>query len=333
VQVATGAALQAAQAEGGNISAQTLAAYATIGVNTYLTGGDVNNQAAQLANHEYIGTTNFFLEYPDKLQTFAVSFNTQLGTTGIALQGELDYRRNTPLQYDGSEIVFATGTPLEPVLLAAQGIALPSACTPAFPTLSRCDQLGAYAPNQRVQGWGRYDVWQFSTLAKYALPKILGASEVLLIAEAGVTHIPNLPNKTSGGPNGNGLLISGNGNNLPGNVSVASALGASGGLVEPLDRFADATSWGYVAVLSLQYPSLIGSWNVSPRFSWQQDVKGTSPLGGNFVEGRRALGVGVDANLQNRWNLGLSYVNYGGGGQWNLLRDRDYVAATLKFSF
>jgi hypothetical protein len=335
VQVATGAGLQAAQLAGGNISAQTLASYATIGVNTYLSGGlpAAEAQAGQLANHEYIETTQTVAEYPDKLQTFAVSFNTQLGTTGIALQGEVDYRHNTPLQFDPSELVFAAGTTVEPALFGLQGSAIPGSCTSALPTLTRCDQLGAYGPDQYIQGWGRYDVWQASMLAKYALPPMLGASEVVLIAEAAFTDVPGLPSPTSGGPNGTGLLIAGTGNNLPGNAAVASAAGASGGAIEPLDRFATATSWGYVAVASLQYPSLIGPWNVSPRISWQQDVSGTSPLGGNFVEGRHTLGLGVVGTLLNRWEVDLNYASYGGGNQYNQLRDRDWVAATVKYSF
>jgi len=335
IQAGAGAGYGAATAAGGNITPATLASYATIAANAYLSGGAAaaNYQAAQLANHEYIETTQFFAEYPDKLQTFAVSFNTQLGTTGIALQGELDYRHNTPLQFDGSELVFATGTPLEAALLPLQGLTMPGTCMAAFPTLSRCNQIGVFGPDQVVQGWGRYDVWQASMLAKYALPKMLGASEVILIAEAGLTDVPSLPSKTSGGPNGQGLNLATPGTNLPGGVLEASAVGGSGGATEPLNRFATSTSWGYLALLQFSYPSLIGPWNVNPRVVWQQDVNGMSPLGGNFVEGRRTLGFGVAAELQNRWVIDLSYANYGGGGQYNLLRDRDFVAATIKYSF
>jgi len=72
---------------------------------------------------------------------------------------------------------------------------------------------------------------------------------------------------------------------------------------------------------------------VSPHFTWSQDVKGTSPLGGNFIEGRHSFGVGIGANLQNRWEIDLNYAAYGGGNYYNQLRDRDFVAATVKFSF
>jgi hypothetical protein len=334
VLVATGAGQQAAQQAGGNISQQTLASYATIGANAYLNGGlpAAEAQAAQLANNEYIETTNLFAEYPDKLQTFAVSFNTQLGTSGIALAGELDYNHNMPLQYDGSELVFATGTPLEPVLFGAQGISIPGSCTAAFPTLTRCDQLGDYGPNQYVQGWGRYDVWQLELNATKSLPPVLGAQQIVLLLEAGVTDIPGLPSKTSGGPNGNGLLLATPGTNLSGNP-LAAATTFGGGATESLDRFADSTSWGYVALLQADYPSALGAWNLQPKVFWQQDVKGMSPLGGNYVEGRHTLGVTLGANLQNRWEIDLNYASYGGGGQYNLLRDRDFVAATVKFSF
>jgi len=337
IQVATGAGLQAAAQAGGNISAQTLASYATIGANTYLAGGDINGQAAALANHEYIETNQFFAEYPDKLQTFAVSFNTVLGTSGVTLAGELDYRHNTPLQYDGSEIVFAAGTALESALLPLQGLALPGVCTAAFPTLTDCGQLAnnktPYGPSAYIQGWGRYDVYQLELNATKNLPPMLGAQQVVMLLEAGMTDVPSLPGKTTGGPNGNGLLLAGAGNNLPGNAAVAFANGASGGAVEPLDRFADQYSWGYVALLSFEYPSAIGPWNLNPKFIWKQDIKGTSPLGGNFVEGRHTLFVVLNANLQNRWDLDLSYANFGGGGQYNQWRDRDYVAATVKYSF
>ena len=333
VRFGTGYGLQTAAKAGGDISAQTLATYATIGVNTYLSGGNVLNQALQLANHEYIETTQYFAEYPDNLQTFAVSFNTQLGTTGIALQGEFDWRRNTPLQFDDSELVFATGSPLEPVLFAAQGLPFPADCNATVPTLTRCNQLGVFAPGQYVQGWGRYNVYQFQMTATKAFPPMLGAQQGVLVAEVGLTSIPGLPSKTGAGPAGQGLRFESPGTNLSGNM-LGAATQFGGGSVEPLNRFADRTSWGYVLLAKLDYPSLIGAWNLSPRITWEHDVRGTTPgPGGNFIEGRHSLGIGLNASLQNRWAVDVSYANFGGAGQYNLLRDRDFIAASLKYSF
>ena len=104
--------------------------------------------------------------------------------------------------------------------------------------------------------------------------------------------------------------------------------------VEPQDRFADATSWGYRLAGRLEYPGLMGPWNVVPRFSWQHDVSGTSPgPGGNFVEGRQALTLGVSANLQARWELDLAWTTFGGAGRFNDINDRDFIASSVKFSF
>jgi hypothetical protein len=160
---------------------------------------------------------------------------------------------------------------------------------------------------------------------------MLGAQQVVLLAEVGVTRIPDLPSQTSGGPNGQGLRFNGPGTAVSGNAALAAF---HFGEVEPQSRFADATSWGYRMAARADYPSLIHSWNINPRITWQQDVSGTSPgPGGNFVEGRYALGLGVEANLENRWIFDVSYTQYGGAGRYNELGDRDFVAATIKYSF
>ena len=138
--------------------------------------------------------------------------------------------------------------------------------------------------------------------------------------------------QTSGGPNVSGLLLATPGTNLPGNT-LASQTTFGGHATEPLDRFVTQTSWGYLAVLHMSYKGLIGPWNIDPQIVWQQDVSGMSPLGGNFVEGRHTLGLSVAATLLNRWEIDLSYASYGGGNHYNLLKDRDYIAATLKCSF
>ena len=106
------------------------------------------------------------------------------------------------------------------------------------------------------------------------------------------------------------------------------------GLVEPQNRFADADSWGYRIAGRLEYPNSMGPWTLIPRFFWQHDVDGTTPgPGGAFVEGRYALTLGVTANLQNTWEVDLSWSKYGGAGRYNDINDRDFVAATLKVSF
>jgi hypothetical protein len=321
----------AAAANGGNLTLATATQYATIAGNTVLGGGNVTAQATNLATHEYAKTAQYFTQYPEDIQMLGVSFNTSLGTTGIALQGELSYRMDQPLQYDDVELLFAALTPFEAVALAAQGVPMPATCAPPITTLTRCGQLGAYGPNQVVQGWGLFDVWQAQMTATKAFPPMLGASQLVAVVEAGITQVDGMPDKLTGGPNGRGLRFNGPGTSVSGNAELASR---HFGQVEPQDRFADATSWGYRAALRLDYLGLIGAWNFSPRLVWSHDVNGTTPgPGGNFVEGRYGATIGVGANYQARLEFDLSYTIFGGAGRYNELTDRDFLAATVKYSF
>ena len=64
----------------------------------------------------YPGTARYMFEYPEDIQLFGVSFNTEIGATGISLQGEVSYRRDVPLQVDDIELLVAGLTPFNPAL-------------------------------------------------------------------------------------------------------------------------------------------------------------------------------------------------------------------------
>ena len=331
VALGANAGRNAALANGGNMSLATATEYATIAGNTVLAGGNTTAQASNLATHEYAKTASYFTEYPEDIQLVGLSFNTQLGQTGVALQGEVSYRHDAPLQFDDVELLFAALTPFEAAALGLQGIPMPATCTPALPTLTRCGQLGSYGINQTVQGWGLFDVWQGQMTATKAFPPMLGAAQVIAVLEAGVTHVDGMPSKTSGGPAGRGLRFNGPGTSVSGNAELASRHFNE---VEPLSRFADPTSWGYRLALRFDYLGLIGAWNFTPRIVWSQDVDGTTPgPGGNFVEGRYGATIGVGASYQSRLEFDASYTKFGGAGRYNELTDRDFIALTAKYSF
>ena len=152
VAIAANAGANAAAANGGDLSLETAAGYATIAGNTALGGGSVSAQATALATHEYAQTARYFTEYPEDIQLFGVSFNTQLGTTGIALQGEVSYRQDVPLQFDDVEVLFAALTPFEAAALAAQGIA--DAARPARRPCRRSRAAASSAPTVPTR-WSR----------------------------------------------------------------------------------------------------------------------------------------------------------------------------------
>jgi hypothetical protein len=332
--IATGAQAGAAAAAktGGSLSPTLAQQYATIGANTLLAGGNVTAQATNIATSEYAQTAGYFDEYPQNIKMVGLSFNTQLQKTGVALQGEFTYRHGVPLQLDDVELVYATLTPFEAGIAQLRNTALPATCLPgAGATLTRCNQIGAYGVNQEVRGWGLYDTYQAQFTATKSVANILKASQLVLVFESAVDWIPGLPDKLSGGPNGRGLRLDSPGTNVSGNTALA---GFQFGVVEPGNRFPTRASWGYVLAGRLEYPNLIGAWNILPHFSWAHDVTGTSPgPGGNFVHGRYATTLGVSANLQARTELTVDYTNFGGAGQYNLLNDRDFISASVKYSF
>jgi hypothetical protein len=145
--------------------------------------------------------------------------------------------------------------------------------------------------------------------------------------------VPGLEDRLTGGPVGLGLRYDAPGTNLSGNPNLGG-YPEFPNLVEPGSAFATKLAWGYVIAGRLEYDGVIGDWNLLPHLTWAHDVSGNSPgPGGAFVRGRYASTVGVTASVRQKWDLDVSYTNYAGAGQYNVLNDRDFVAASVKYSF
>ena len=96
----------------------------------------------------------------------------------------------------------------------------------------------------------------------------------------------------------------------------------------------DKTSWGYVAEFGLTYANIFQSgWTMSPILDFYHDVQGTSPTALPFVEGRKAVALNLNFDYHNEWKAGIGYVTYWGGGNMNMLRDRDVVTMSVSRTF
>ncbi len=330
------AGVQAAAGNHGNLSLATATQYATIGANTLLSGGNVAAQAQAFGVNEYGKTANYYDEFPQNIKLLGISFNTQIQKTGTALQGEVAYRHDVPLQVDDVELLNAALTPFEGAVATLQHepVSTPGNCQPQSATpVTGCAQLGAYGPTQTIRGYVLKDTWQGQFTATQIFSNVLKASQAVVLLEAAVDYVPGLENKYSGGPFGLGLRYEAPGTNLGGSPQLGS-YPQYPTLYEPGSAYPTSTSWGYVVAARLEYANLIASWNVLPHLTWSQDVSGVSPgPGGNFIEGRHALTLGVGASLRSKWDFDVSYTQYGGAGQYNLLNDRDFVTASIKYSF
>lgn len=263
--------------------------------------------AGAFATDAYAQTAAYFIAYPEDIQLFGVSFNTTVGTW--AWQGEVSYRQDVPLQLDDVEVLFAALGPINPGLANFNQVA---------------NLTGQF--NTTFSGTRPLDVWQFQTTFTKILGPMMGADSGVLLWEGAVTHVPDLPEKSELRFEGPGTYVSGN--------PILGPVAHAGKPIEDPSHFADDTSWGYRLIGRLDYLNAFGGFNVSPRFAWQQDVDGVSPgPGGNFIEDRTGLTLGVGFSRQATWEFDLSYTMFSGAGRYNLINDRDFLGANVKYSF
>ncbi len=276
--------------------------------------------AGLLVNGNYAGSAYYFLEYPEDIDLYGVSFNTQLGA-GVALQGEISHRLDVPLQVDDVELLFAALSPLRllpaiPQLAPVRGLGALVAAN---------GQLGAYGFNEEIQGYRRFDTTQVQMTATKVFSQVLGADQFTLVGEAGWSTVHDMPNASELRLEGPGTYTSGNPVFTAARVQPAT---------ESASAFPTDSAWGYVLAGRLEYNNAFGAVNFVPRFSWAQDVSGISPgPGGSFLEGREALTVGLGFNYQINWEWDVSYTSFFGAGRYNLINDRDFLAANIKYSF
>jgi hypothetical protein len=191
--------------------------------------------------------------------------------------------------------------------------------------LAATNQVGAYGWEEEIEGFRRFDTSQLQMTGTKVFSGFLGADQFVTVLEAAVGLVHDFPEKEELRLEGPGTYVSGN--------PVHQQYGVQPH-TEPATSFPDELAWGYVLAGRWDYNNAIGAINLSPRFSWAHDVAGLSPgPGGNFIEGRNALTLGLAATYRINWEFDVSYTQYNGANRYNLINDRDFIAANVKFSF
>jgi hypothetical protein len=282
---------------------------------------NTGTQTALLVNGNYAGSASYFLTYPEDIQLLGGSFNTQLGRTGIALQGEVSHRWRVPLQMDDVELLYAALTPLRllpPIPQLAPLIGLGN-------LLASQNQIGKYGFSEQIRGYRRFETTQAQMTATKAISQIFWADQMVLVGEVGWGLVHDLPSPSV-------LRLEG-----PGTYTSANPIFTAAGVqpaAEPTRAFPTSQAWGYVFAGRLEYGNVIGAVNMTPRMSFAHDVGGISPgPGGAFLEGRKAFTFGLGFQYQYNWEFDVSYTDYFGADRYNLINDRDFIAANIKYSF
>lgn len=280
-------------------------------------GGDlacISRTLTGLASATVAGNSRYFIEYPEDIRLYGLSFSTTL-PTGTAWSGELSYRPNAPVQLNTTDILFGGLTPLDPTVSPIQA-----------------------TPGQDTHGYRRKEITQLQTTFTHFIDQVMGASRLTLVGELGWTHVGGLEStsKLRYGRDpvfGPGALPGGRCESLnQGTLGSPDAKNVSRYCEN--DGFTTSNSWGYRARAIWDYPNAIAGVNLRPSVAWSHDVEGYSPgPGANFEEGRKAISLGLNAEYQNTYTADLSYTSFFGGGKYNTQRDRDFVALSFGMSF
>ncbi|MEQ1440036.1 DUF1302 domain-containing protein [Fontimonas sp. SYSU GA230001] len=260
-------------------------------------------------------TGTYFVEYPEDIQLYGLSFNTVVGD--LSLQGEYSYKVDQPLQIDDVEVLLA-------------GVGLPSQLTPP-----PAPAFGSALGGKYIQGWRRHDVSQ----ADLGLTYIFGPSswlrwdQLTVVSEIAGVYVHDLPPESE-------LRYDGPATYTPGDASVAALVSAATlpvfgqGVPQQTEGYATAFSWGYKALARAQYNNILGRFRIEPALRFDHDVKGVTPLPiSNFIQERMQIQASVAAFYFQQWSVETAYTRYFGAGRYNLLSDRDFIDLVVKYSF
>ncbi|MCQ2995287.1 DUF1302 domain-containing protein [Pseudomonas syringae group sp. J309-1] len=259
------------------------------------------------------GNSSYYVEYPEDIHLYGLSFSTTL-PTGTAWSGELSYRPNAPVQINTTDILYSGITPLNPNVSVLQG-----------------------RPDTDQKGYRRKEITQLQTSFTQFFDQVMGAERLTVVGEVGWTHVGGLDSTSKirygrdpsygPGPLPNGQCATLNAGTLTG--------AAQNNLTRYCedDGFTTANSWGYRARAIWDYNSVFAGVNLRPNVAWSHDVKGYSPgPGGNFEEGRKAVSLGLDAEYQNTYTAALAYTNFF-DGKYTTVDDRDFVSLSFGMNF
>ncbi|KAB0493095.1 DUF1302 domain-containing protein [Pseudomonas psychrophila] len=116
------------------------------------------------------GNSSYYVEYPEDIHLYGLSFATRL-STGTAWKGELSYRPNAPVQLNSNDLLYANIT-LLPGLASASPLTV--------------------TPGADVQGYRRKEITQFQTSLSHVFDNAMGANRLTVTGEVGVTYVGGL---------------------------------------------------------------------------------------------------------------------------------------------
>jgi len=99
------------------------------------------------------------------------------------------------------------------------------------------------------------------------------------------------------------------------------------------DGYVTDSAWGYRAQATLEYPDVFSGVSLTPVISLSHDVQGYSPAPGQeFSQGRRSLGLSLEASYLQMYSASMAYKMFD-GGDYNTLSDKDFISLSLGVTY
>ncbi|MBZ9663150.1 DUF1302 domain-containing protein [Pseudomonas sp. LMG 31766] len=133
--------------------------------------GIVPGSGAGLAQSVMLGNGRYYLEYPEDIRLYGMSFSTTL-PTGTAWAGEVSYRPNLPLQINTTDMTLSLLNPIAPGTAPV-----------------------AAGPGEDNVGYRRKEVTQVQTTFTHFFDQVMGAGRFTLVGEIGMAHVGGLESR------------------------------------------------------------------------------------------------------------------------------------------
>ena len=269
-----------------------------------------------------MGPAGYFFEYPEDIRLYGVSFQTSIGGTSVG--GELSYRPNMPMQINTGD---------------QSRLALVNAATGQDNT-HRDLAIGIGGVGSDIQGYEREEFYQAQITAIHFIDRVLGASRLSLVGEAGVNYIGGIGDMRYGRDSLFGQspynvddegvpgVVAGQCSSFQGTAVEAGRSPHAASWCED-DGFYTDWSYGYRLRAALDYSNVFMGVNLSPSVTWSHDVEGYSP---NFTENAKAVSLGLNADYANKYSASLSYTDFF-DGKYNTAVDRDFASLSFSVTF
>lgn len=350
-----------------------------------------------------LDTGRIQLEYPEDIHMFGLSFNTSFGD--YALQGEVAYRPNLPMQVAINDLALAAAGPTltrchdeslncfgtlgglgtdaqgrpyrygnsdfvpapgvqgyhDTFDLAVGGLDGSARSFPSFVIPYRGGTLGENPPSDLsrpfdsqnpgyIRGYERFSAYQFNlgtTRVLAATENPIGADQIIVIGELGATWVPDLPatdqlqiqgpatfTHASAGADGSGA----DGSRQACSTNPSCSIGPDGARFNPHQQdardFVTPFSWGYRIISFIKYQSVLPNISIQPFILWAHDLGGIAPgPAENFIRGRKSATLQIETRYRDSLSFTLGYGWFWGGGNNNLMADRDFASAYVKYQF